>query len=421
MTINERVKSFIQSKKVDKKDQRIGVEIEYIIYNKNFLRLPVNPCNHFSANDFLNHMNVGSKMNGGYTLEPGGQLEWSSPPFRNLIDLNISFEKHNKLLKEKIDAYDLHVLDLSLDPKYFPDDIDLIEKPKYQMMDSNMKKSGTMGQWMMRNTASVQINYDITGSKDLEEMVFIADCLNPVAAYMFSNSPFKGGKKVGSKNYRNYIWENTDVKRCCNLINHGIVSENELIDNFIDFVLKVPGIFQLNRKEMVEHSNNSLGERLTYLESNDMLRDIDIQTALHQIFTNVRLKNLIEVRGSDKPPFGYEMAPVAFWTGLLTVPEIRKVLLDTVSNWSLNERTAWNKKSLTLNQKQKGPEGKSYDYWNKWAGEMALKGLKIRDYHESRFFDNFFEIILEKGPFSIQRQSSLNHSLFKLENFFTKF
>ena len=72
--------------------------------------------------------------------------------------------------KEKIDAYDLHVLDLSLDPKYFPDDIDLIEKPKYQMMDSNMKKSGTMGQWMMRNTARVQIHYDITGSTDLNQL-----------------------------------------------------------------------------------------------------------------------------------------------------------------------------------------------------------------------------------------------------------
>lgn len=421
MVINDSIKSFIKSKNVDKKDQLIGVEIEYIIYNKNFLRLPVNPCNHFSANDFLLNMNSESNMNGGYTLEPGGQLEWSSPPFKNLVDLDIAFQKHNDLLKEKINAHDLHVLDLSVDPKYFPKDIDLIKKSKYQMMDRNMKKSGTMGQWMMRNTASVQINYDITGSKDLEEMVFIADCLNPVAAYLFSNSPFKGGSKVGSKNFRSYIWENTDAERCGNLIEHGIISENKLIDNFIDFVLNVPGIFQLDLKERVECSNQSLGERLIYLKRNNILRDVDIQTALHQIFTNVRLKNLIEIRGSDKPPFGYEMAPVAFWTGLLTVPEIRRNVLDAISKWSFNERIIWNKKSLSLDREQKGPQGKSYDYWNKWAGEIALRGLEIRGYNESKFFDNFFEIILEKGPFSIQRQSSSDNSIFKVENFFIKF
>ena len=115
------------------------------------------------------------------------------------------------------------------------------------------------------------------------------------------------------------------------------------------------------------------------------------------------------------------MAPVAFWTGLLTVPEIRRNVLDTISKWSFNERIIWNKKSLSLDREQKGPQEKSYDYWNKWAGEIALRGLEIRGYNESKFFDNFFEIILEKGPFSIQRQSSSDNSIFKVENFFIKF
>ena len=40
-------------------------------------------------------MNSESNMNGEYTLEPGGQLEWSSPTFKNLVDLDIAFQKHN--------------------------------------------------------------------------------------------------------------------------------------------------------------------------------------------------------------------------------------------------------------------------------------------------------------------------------------
>ncbi|GIR30640.1 MAG: hypothetical protein CM15mP44_9230 [Candidatus Neomarinimicrobiota bacterium] len=34
-----------------------------------------------------------------------------------------------------------------------------------------MKKNGTMGKWMMRNTASVQINFDFTSERELKEMV----------------------------------------------------------------------------------------------------------------------------------------------------------------------------------------------------------------------------------------------------------
>ena len=66
-----------------------------------------------------------------------------------------------------------------------------------------MEKRGTQGKWMMRNTASIQVNYDVTSEKDLEEMVFVADCLQPVCAYLFSNSPFKNKKPVGEKNIRN--------------------------------------------------------------------------------------------------------------------------------------------------------------------------------------------------------------------------
>ena len=62
-------------------------------------------------------------------------------------------------------------------------------------MNENMKKNGTMGKWMMRNTASVQINFDFTSERELNEMVFIADCLNPVCAFLF---PIVHLKKVKS-------------------------------------------------------------------------------------------------------------------------------------------------------------------------------------------------------------------------------
>ena len=92
-------------------------------------------------------------------------------------------------------------------------------------MDNNMIQNGTMGRWMMRNTASVQINFDFTSEQELNEIVFIADCINPISAYLFSNSPFMEGEKIKDKNLRNIIWENTDNIRCRNLIDHNIIKK----------------------------------------------------------------------------------------------------------------------------------------------------------------------------------------------------
>ena len=100
-----------------------------------------------------------------------------------------------------------------------------------------MEKAGSMGKWMMRCTSSVQINFDVSNAQEMEEMVFVADCLHPVGAYLFANSPYLNGELTHEKNMRNIIWKNTDNQRCGNLYDHGIRSPKNLIDNYIKLPL----------------------------------------------------------------------------------------------------------------------------------------------------------------------------------------
>ncbi|GIT32121.1 MAG: hypothetical protein Ct9H300mP2_2000 [Candidatus Neomarinimicrobiota bacterium] len=86
-------------------------------------------------------------------MEPGGQLEGSSPPYENLNDLSIAQLRHRKLLDD-VQSSDLIVLHWGLEPILFPDDIDLIHQSKYQLMNDHMEKVNTHGKWMMRNTPS---------------------------------------------------------------------------------------------------------------------------------------------------------------------------------------------------------------------------------------------------------------------------
>ena len=72
-------------------ERRIGIEVECFIYKKNFSRIPVNKSKEYSAIDLLNELNNTNKdANGTYSLEPGGQIEWSSPPFADVRDLELS-------------------------------------------------------------------------------------------------------------------------------------------------------------------------------------------------------------------------------------------------------------------------------------------------------------------------------------------
>ena len=94
----------------------------------------------------------------------------------------------------------------------------------------------------------------------MEETAFIADCLHPIAAYLFSNSPFKNDKPAHQKNLRSIIWANTDNNRCNNLFDHGIVSKTGLLDKYIEFFLKTPSIFSFNNEGKTIRSVQSFGQ-----------------------------------------------------------------------------------------------------------------------------------------------------------------
>jgi len=411
MKINKKIKSHILSKTVDKDRRKVGIEVECFVYTKNYKRLSVNPSNEYSATDLLHDLsNISKKKNGSYSLEPGGQIEWSSPPFADVRDLEQSIHSYKKSIDSVLEKRGLIPLYMGVEPFCDPDSIDLIKHKKYQLMNLNMEKRGTLGKWMMRNTSSIQVNYDIIDENDLAEIVFIADCIHPISAYLFSNSPFQLGKPVGKNNLRNHIWENTDTTRCRTLFDHKIDHPNQLLDLYIKFMMKVPGIFQLDEELEIQDTDLTLGKELKKKLLNSKIRSEDIEAALHQIFTNVRLKSLIEIRDIDCLPFKHILAPVAFLTGLISDRSIRKRLINEFLTWTSQERKLWNTNALSLDGDQIGPKKRKFINWTKWAGEIAIEGLQERNLGEAKYFSNYFYNIIKKGPISIQYQNDFKSS-----------
>ena len=147
------------------------------------------------------------------------------------------------------------------------------------------------------------------------------------------------------------------------------------------------------------------------------MREEDIQVALHQIFTNVRLKSLIEVRDFDCLPFKYILSPVAFLTGLVSEKAIRKKLINEFISWSAEERVLWNQKASILDANQSGPRGRKFFDWIKWVGEIAIQGLEKRGYRETKYFSEYYNNIIKNGPLGIQTQKEFKSSGLSLEKF----
>ena len=263
MELNEKIKEYILSKSVLESERRIGIEVECFIYKKNYSRIPVNKSNEYSAVDLINELNnINNDVNGTYSIEPGGQVEWSSPPCENLFELDKALDCYKSLIDNVLSERNLVSLYIGVEPFTDPSSIELIDQKKYQLMNLNMEKNGSMGKWMMRNTSSIQMNYDIIDQRDLEEIMFIIDCTHPISAYLFSNSPFYLGKSAGRKNIRNHIWENTDKTRCGSLIDHGIYDVNNLLDLYINRMMNAPGIFRLDDSLNIKESRFTLWDDL---------------------------------------------------------------------------------------------------------------------------------------------------------------
>ncbi|MFL3013236.1 MAG: glutamate-cysteine ligase family protein [Candidatus Neomarinimicrobiota bacterium] len=411
MSVKNRLKSYILSRSIGDHARKIGIEVECFLFNKNGKRIPVNKGDVFSASDLLEELSLKSKNSvDQYSLEPGGQIEWASPVFEKIQDLESSFFKHKNSLENILKREGLHALYIGVDPFNEPSKIELINHKKYRLMNSNMDRKGTLGKWMMRNTSSIQINYDIKSEKDLEETTYILDCLHPILSYLFCYSPFRKREIIHDLNFRNHIWENTDNDRCRSLINHGIWEQEGLLDLYCDFVCGVPGIFKIDNKYNIQGTNISIGEELNNKYLKGELRNQDIKISLHQIFTNVRLKTLIELRDIDCLPVEYIMAPVAFTSGLITSKSIRTKLLNLFNNWTFDEKVFWNKLASSLNKNQMGPDNKKFIDWVKFFGDLSLEGLAKRTFGEEKYFLGFFNNIILNGTLSEQYQKKVSTS-----------
>lgn len=266
---------------------------------------------------FENGVLAESKLDGGrITIEPGGQIEFSSEPRKSLLEIERDFTSFISRLKDISNEYGFIFLAIGFDPLKKIEEQNWYPKPRYSVMRPYLATRGERAWDMMTRTCGIQVNLDYESEADLKKKIIVGNLLAPVVTAMFANSPFENGRLSGYRSTRLAVWLKTDDDRSG--VSPIAFKDDFTIEDFVSYTLDVPMLFTRRNDT---YQNNATGkpfkDHLSQSRNGSSPIFQDWTDHLTTIFTEARLKQYIELRSMDCCNPKMTLAAQALWKGLL--------------------------------------------------------------------------------------------------------
>jgi glutamate--cysteine ligase len=237
------------------------------------------------------------------SFEPGGQIEYSSPPSTSASEVVRGMRAMAARLGES-----MTLLTVGLDPVNAPDRVPLqLGGARYSAMDAYFREIGPAGARMMRQTAALQVSLD-RGADPVAEWRL----LNAVAPYVvatFANSRCYVGQDTGHRSYRAHTWRALDPSRTGIFTGRG-----DPADEYVAFALRAGTILDPSHRPFGELD---LGEAAW-------------ETHLTTLFPEVRPRGTFEVRSADAVDPAWYAGPLALLGGLVYDARAMRAAADLV-------------------------------------------------------------------------------------------
>ncbi|MFG3023371.1 ergothioneine biosynthesis glutamate--cysteine ligase EgtA [Streptomyces sp. NPDC048254] len=182
----------------------VGVEVEWLVHELRRPQLPVTPERLEAAYAALRPVPLGSAL----TVEPGGQLELSSPPAASLMECIGTVSDDLDAVRAVLAELGLGLVGAGHDPWHPPRRF--LREPRYDAMEACLDRTGPAGRHMMCASASVQVCLDAgqeePGPLGHTRRWWLAHQLGPVLVAAFANSPLVGGRPTGWVSTRQLLW-----------------------------------------------------------------------------------------------------------------------------------------------------------------------------------------------------------------------
>lgn len=248
------------------------------------------------------------------TVEPGGQVEISTPPRDSLTDLLKTVAADIEHLHSLLEPAGLRLGQHGADP--FRPPRRMLQVPRYAAMEHAFAPLGPEGITMMCSTAGLQVCLDAGLAADLPRRWAAVHALGPVLTALFANSPGVNGRRTDWASARMRTLYATDPVRT-----RPAAVCAKPADAWAKRVLDSP-VIAVRRP-----GPNWLPPRpLTFadwiagaLDGPPTADDLDYHLTLQ--FPPVRPRGYLEVRYLDTPPDGQWLPPVVLMAALFSTSE----------------------------------------------------------------------------------------------------
>ena len=253
------------------------------------------------------------------SLEPAGQLELSGAPLETLHQTSAELEAHYDQVRAVSRDLQLGFLPLGFHPTARRADVPWMPKGRYAIMRRYMPTVGTLGLDMMTRTCTVQVNLDYASEQDMVRKLRVSLLLQPLATALFANSPFTEGRPNGYLTYRGQVWSDTDNDRSG--IPRVMFEPGFGFERYVEWLVDaVPMYFVYRDGAYIDVAGASFRQFM-----NGRLHNLagtvatvgDFADHVTTVFTDVRIKRFLEMRGADAGRADMMVAQSAFWVGLL--------------------------------------------------------------------------------------------------------
>ncbi len=240
---------------------------------------------------------------GTLTFEPGGQLEYSSPPCRSASTLLALLRSVVLPLRAAASGEGIDLLAVGIDPLNPAERAPLLLRAKrYQRMAEYLARLGPAGAQMMRQTAAFQVNVDFDDEPWLRWRVLNA--ATPYVVAIFANSPIYAGEPTGQQSERAQVWRRVDPMRT------GLPYDQDApVRAYLDFALAAPAILF----PTLDGEHRPFSEWLAL--TNPTIEEW--RDHLSTLFPEVRPRGHLELRSADAIAPEWYAAPLALTAGML--------------------------------------------------------------------------------------------------------
>lgn len=346
-----------------KKDRKLGVEVEHFIITtadgKPFTYAAQGTIP--GLQDVLEHLlktypiifrNTEGELIGcadeeaSISLEPSAQIEVSIAPFESIERIGKAYDRFRAAIDPYLREQGAQLVNAGYHPTRRADELTLIPKERYRLMDRYFADLGTLGLRMMRASASTQVSIDYADEKDAVRKIRIASAIAPILGAIADNVAVYERETGAFPLVRLAVWRNVDNARCG--VVPGVFAPGFGFGAYADWLLSTSPIF-INVKNpdgtsgVQAEPTRSSGE--IYARS-AMTKD-DIEHLISMFWPDVRLKRFVEIRPADSLPQEYLEGYAALIKGLFYSEKSMRAIEDALGvertndgeeHWPLDEQ-----------------------------------------------------------------------------------